>query len=116
MADEDRRGARSPFVLTRGLQVDIIVQLRVDEELVIPASVEAMSEHTLTVRLPDGALGLAVGMRPRCTVLVRGDAQTHAVQARPGRRVDDVRSPTLLELVLTEPAVAGATLADQPVP
>lgn len=116
MVDEERRGASGPFVLTRGLEVEIIVELGIDEELVVPASVEAMSDRTLTVRLPDGALGLAVGMRPRCAVIIRGDAQTHTVQARPGRRVDDVRSPTLLELVLTESADVGTTTADQPVP
>jgi hypothetical protein len=109
MADGDRRGSSSAFTLTRGLAVEIVIGFGGDQELVVPASVEAMTDRTVRIRVPDGPLGLAVGMSPHCTVVVTGDSHFQAVHARPGRRIDDVRSPTLLELVLDEPAIALAT-------
>jgi len=100
MADADRRGPTSPFTLTKGLAVELIVPLGDREELVVPASVVAMTDRTVSVEVADGPLGLAVGMSPRCTVLVAGDTPLQAVVARPGRRTEDVHSPTTIELVL----------------
>jgi hypothetical protein len=100
MAEEERRARASAFTLTKGLPVELVISLGPEEELVVPARVVAMTERTVTVEVADGALGLAVEMSPWCTVVVAGDSPSEAVLARPGRRVDDVHSPTLLELVL----------------
>jgi hypothetical protein len=100
MADPERRAPASAFTLTSGLSVELVIGLGPEEELVVPARVVAMTERTVTVEVADGPLGLAVEMSPWCTVLVAGDSPVDAVVARPGRRVDDVHSPTLLELVL----------------
>jgi hypothetical protein len=111
MADDERRGSTSPFTLTKGLAVELIVPLADREELVVPASVVAMTDRTVSVEVADGPLGLAVSMSHRCTVLVAGDTPLHAVVARPGRRIEDVHSPTVLELVLDQGASTGARAA-----
>ena len=100
MADQERRTRASAFTLTKGLPVELVIGLGPEEELVVPARVVAMTERTVTVEVADGALGLAVEMSPWCTVVVGGDSPDEAVLARPGRRVGDVHSPTLLEIVL----------------
>jgi hypothetical protein len=100
MADHERRAPASAFTLTKGLPVELLISLGPEEELVIPARVVAMTERTVTVEVANGALGLAVEMSPWCTVIVAGDASDEGVLTRPGRRVEDVHSPTLLELVL----------------
>jgi hypothetical protein len=108
VTDTERRGASNGFTLTKGLAVEVIVGLGQDE-LVVPAAVVAMTDRTVSVEVADGPLGLAIGMSPWCTVIVAGDTPLRAVAAHPGRRVDDVHSPRVIELVLDEPAVAPAS-------
>lgn len=109
MGDRERRGPTNGFTLTTELAVELVIGFGPDEELVVPARVVAMTDRTVTVEVADGPLGLAIEMSPWCTVLVAGDETEGAVVARPGRRVGDVHSPTLLELVL-EDAVPAPTV------
>ena len=102
MIEGERRGSGHPFRLTKGLAVEVLIDLGSDGDLVVPAEVIAMSDRTVSIEVADGPLGLAVNMSPRCTVVVAGDTPLRAVPARPGRRTDDVQSPTVLELVLEE--------------
>ena len=107
MGDQERRAPTNGFTLTTELEVELVVALGADEELVVPARIVAMSDRTVTVEVAGGPLGLAVEMSPWCTVRVAGDSPDGAVVARPGRRVDDVHSPTRLELVLDAPVPAS---------
>lgn len=98
---EERRRAPAPFRLAGDLDVDVLVPIG-EDHLVLAGRVVDVAQQTVTIDLRDGAAALAVAMTTRC-VLVWGptDGEQCAL-VRSGRRVDDVHSPTTIELVLEE--------------
>lgn len=102
MPSDDRRAAGEQFQLTGDLPVDVLVPMSGGDHLVLPGTVVAIAGPTITVRMADGAAALTVATTSRCVVVWGPDDDERCALVRAGRRVDDVHSPTTIELVLEE--------------
>lgn len=98
---EERRTAPSPFRLAGDLPVDVLVPIGQDQ-LVLSGTVAEVAEKTVTVAMEDGAAALTVAMTRRCVLVWGPPGEEQCALVRSGRRVEDVRSPTTIELVLEE--------------
>jgi hypothetical protein len=98
---EERRTPAPAFTLLDGLAVEILVPLAGDH-LVFSGRVVQLTETTVTVALDDGPTALSVAMCRRCVLVWGEEGVEQCALVRNGRRVDDVHSPTTIELVLEE--------------
>lgn len=102
MAASDRRAAPTSFRLAGELAVDVLVPMGSGDHLVLPGQVVQVSGAAVTVTMADGAAALTVAATPRCVLVWGDDGDETFAMVRSGRRVDDVRSPTTIEVVLEE--------------
>lgn len=98
---EDRRATAPPFTLTDGLEVEVVVPMG-DDHLVLAGHVAELSDTTVTLVMEDGPAALTVAMARRCILVWGPKGAERCALVRNGRRVDDVRSPTTIELVLED--------------
>lgn len=97
----DRRAPAPTFVLTDGLDVEVVVPLG-EDHLVFTGRVVQLTDKTVTVALDDGPATLTVAMVRRCLLVWGPEGGEQCALVRSGRRVEDIRSPTTIELVLEE--------------
>lgn len=90
------------FRLAGGLPVDVLVPIGAGDHLVLRGTLVELAGSTVTVAMEDGAAALAVATTNRCVVVWGPEGRERCALVRTGRRVDDVHSPTTLELVLEE--------------
>lgn len=100
-ANAERRAPSPPFVLTDGLEVDVLVPLAGDH-LILGGQVVQITDTTVTLRMASGADALAVAAAHRCVVVWGVEGEERCALVRNGHRVDDVRTPTTIELVLED--------------
>lgn len=98
---DERRAAAPTFTLTDGLAVEVIVPL-VDDHLVLGGRVVQLTDTTVTLAMDDGPAALTVAMARRCVLVWGPEGDERCALVRNGSRVDDVRSPTTIELVLED--------------
>jgi hypothetical protein len=99
--DDRRRAEVAAFTLLDGLAVEIVVPLGGDH-LVFDGRVVQLTGNTVTVSVDDGPSALTVAMSRRCVIVWGEEGAEQAALVRSGRRVDDVHSPTTIELVLED--------------
>jgi len=101
MEPDDRRAAPPAFRLTGDLPVDILVPLGRDH-LVLRGTVVELAGSTVTVAMEDGVAALTVATTNHCMLVWGPDGDERCAVVRAGHRVDDVHSPTTIELVLED--------------
>jgi hypothetical protein len=105
--EPERRAAPAAFRLAGELAVEVLVPISKDDYLSLPGTLVGLAGATVTVAMADGVSALTVATSTSC-LLVWGQAPEQRALVRAGRRVDDVHSPTTLELVLQDaPDLAG---------
>lgn len=90
------------FRLAGELAVEVLVPIGPGDHLVLPGRLVEVAGAVATVTMADGAAALAVASSPRCILVWGDEGEESFAMARSGRRVDDVRSPTTVEVVLEE--------------
>jgi hypothetical protein len=98
---EERRAPAPSFRLSGDLEVEVLVPIG-EDHVVLPATVVELAEKTVTLAMEDGAAALTVAMTRRCLLVWGARGEEQCALVRSGRRVDDVHSPTTIELVLEE--------------
>jgi hypothetical protein len=102
MVPEDRRAPVPAFRLAGDLVVDVLVPVGAGDHLVLSGTVVELGDSTVTVAMTDGVAALTVATTNRCVLVWGEDGAESCALVRTGRRVDDVHSPTTIELVLEE--------------
>jgi hypothetical protein len=102
MDDLERRTPISAYRLSGDLAVDVLVPARFGAPVVLPGVVLELGDSTVTIAMGDGAAALTVATTKRCVLVWGPEGSESCALVRTGRRVDDVHSPTTLELVLEE--------------
>lgn len=103
-ADTNRRQAAPPLTLLGSFQVAVVVPVADDHETLVGTLVR-MTGKTVAVEMHDGTAALTVSIAPRAVLVFGEVGQERAALVRPGRRVEDVHSPTTIELVLDDVAL-----------
>ena len=112
MAATDRRTPPRAFRLAGELTVEVLVPMGSGDHLVLPGKVQEVAGAAVTVTMADGAAALAVAASPRCILVWGDESDERFAMAHSGRRIDDVRSPTTIELVLEDLVDLPDRLAD----
>jgi RNase P/RNase MRP subunit p29 len=106
---QERRTRAPSFTLTEGLDVEVIVPVG-EDHLLLSGSVVQLTDTTVTLDMEDGPSALTVAMTRRCVLVWGPEGDERCALVRNGRRVDDVRTPTTIELVLEDvQPLAGLT-------
>jgi len=106
---EDRRTGAPTFTLTEGLDVEVIVPVG-EDHLLLSGLVVQLTDTTVILDMEDGPSALTVAMSRRCVLVWGPEGDERCALVRNGRRVDDVRTPTTIELVLEDvQPLAGLT-------
>jgi hypothetical protein len=100
--EPERRAAAPSFRLAGELAVEILVPIGDDDFIALPGTVTELAGTTVTVAMADGVAALTVATSTSCMLVWRADGAEHVARVHAGRRVDDVHSPTTLELVLED--------------
>jgi hypothetical protein len=98
----DRRAPMPAFRLAGDLPVDVLVPVGAGDHLVLPGTVVELRDSTVTVAMEDGVAALTIATTKRCVLVWGDEGEESCALVRTGRRVDDVHSPTTIELVLEE--------------
>jgi hypothetical protein len=102
-ADSERRHDAPPLTLLGSFGVAVVVPVGDDHET-LDGTLVRMTGTTVAVDMHSGTAALTVSIAPRAVLLFGEQGQEKAALVRPGRRVDDVHSPTTIELVLDDVA------------
>jgi hypothetical protein len=102
MVPPERRASTTGFRLAGDLPVDVLVPVGLTDHLVLPGTVVSLGESTVVVAMADGVAALTIAATNRCILVWGPDGDESCALVRSGRRVDDVHSPTTIELVLEE--------------
>ena len=114
MVPEERRAPVPGFRLAGDLAVDVLVPVGAGDHLVLPGTVVELRDTTVTVAMADGVAALTVASTNRCVLVWGADGEESCALVRTGRRVDDVHSPTTIELVLEEVQLLADLVAPMP--
>ena len=102
MVPPDRRASTTWFRLAGDLPVDVLVPVGPTDHVVLSGVVVSLGDSTVTVAMHDGLSALTIAATNRCVLVWGPDGDESCALVRSGRRVDDVHSPTTIELVLEE--------------
>ncbi len=93
----------APLTLLGSFDVALITPVG-DEQETLPGTLVQMTGRTVSIDMGTGSAALTVSIAPQ-SILVFGDrGQERCALVHPGRRSDDVHSPTTIELVLDDVA------------
>lgn len=98
---EDRRVTHPSFRLTGDLDVDVVIPLG-DDHLVLHGTVVELADSTVTIAMEDGAAALRVAIAHHSVLVWGPEGNEQCALVRSGRRVDDVHSPTTIEVVIED--------------
>ena len=98
----DRRSMPPTFRLAGDLPIDVLVPVGAGDHLVFGGTLVELAGSSVTVAMESGAAALTVATTNRCVLVWGDDGTERCALVRAGRRVDDVHSPTTLELVLED--------------
>jgi hypothetical protein len=99
----------SGFRLIGDLPVDVRIPVGAGDHLVFHGTVVGLAGATVTVAMADGVGALTIATRGRCMLVWGSGGEERCARVRVGRRLDDVHSPTTIELVLEDVSpLAGA--------
>jgi len=115
---DDRRVTHPSFRLLGDLAAEVLVPMgRGHDErdhLALAVTIVGVGDNTVTVDAADGAAALRIAIAQHSVLVWGPEGEEQCALVRSGRRVDDVHSPTTIELViedvrpLAELAPAGA--------
>lgn len=98
---EDRRTTHASFRLTGDLDVDVVIPMG-DDHLVLHGTVAELADNTVTIAMDDGAAALRVAIAHHSVLVWGPEGDERCALVRSGRRVDDVHSPTTIEVVIED--------------
>jgi hypothetical protein len=98
---ENRRANHASFRLTGDLDVDVVIPIG-DDHLVLHGTVVELADNTVTIAMDDGAAALRVAISHHSVLVWGPEGEERCALVRSGRRVDDVHSPTTIELVIED--------------
>lgn len=102
-ADTNRRHDAAPLTLLGSFAVAVVVPVG-DEHETLAGTLVRMTGTTVAVDMHTGSAALTVSIAPRAVLVFGEEGLEKAALVRPGRRVEDIHSPTTIELVLDDVA------------
>jgi hypothetical protein len=98
---EDRRGDHASFRLAGDLDVDVVIPMG-EDHLVLHGTVVELADNTVSIAMDDGAAALRVAIAHHSVLVWGPEGEERCALVRSGRRVDDVHSPTTIEVVIED--------------